>query len=187
MTLTIETLHRPLPADTVSTLSSGLSPAPMFGLPLVDALDEHARELLRDTGHASIGCIACVVRYRVMHMGPGSEPIPHLAELVLTQASAMLRPHLRASDMIFALPPDTLIVLVPGAEPLETRGVVTRLDRSFSNCRIPLRHLEIELTASFASTQRSPAGFHPWDVSVLTREARARATAPSGLFQAASH
>lgn len=157
---------------------------PDGALPSVEGLDADLQTALADAGGGRIGCLAIVIRYRILEAATaGILPPTDLARQVLSGSANLLWGAIRASDLLMILEPDALLVLAPGMEPLEGRGFQARLTGVISRQQLRVGALHVEVVPSFGYAYRGVQGPGPLDIPRLAHQARASATGASGTFR----
>lgn len=164
-------------ANVVQQVVNRLPRLPDVGIPSVEAITDQDLGRIRDVGGDRMGCIAVVVRYRIIEL-TGAPP-PGLANAVLAETVGVLGEAVRQSDLFVARPPDTLVVLAPGAEPLEGRRLVSRLMALVHRHDAEIKGVQLEIVPAFGAAYRSATPTTSWDIPQMINEARARLTTPS--------
>jgi hypothetical protein len=138
-------LNRALQVRTADRLRASLARDEASGLPLIDALSDADEQELCEVGGGRVAAVAI----RIAPSGPGDvqEPVARSRTGMLREVARLVHQHVRRSDLLGSLDPDTLVVLAPGLDSTGGRHLVHRL-RELLGTRV---HVEIGARHVYAS------------------------------------
>jgi hypothetical protein len=169
-------LNRALQVRTANRLRATLARDRVTGLPLVAALTEHDQRELCDVGAGRLAAVAIRVQPDVIvEVHPGvppresaraQTPRQSARAATLREVVGALEPCVRRTDLLAVLSAETLVVLVPGLDPVGGQALAERL-RELLLASLATGTARIEVGSAF----RSGASSSGWTAGALAAEA----------------